>query len=258
MPGSDPQATDQAIIYSAHHDHLGIGEPDASGDRIYNGAQDNAAGCAQLLAIARAMAALPQPPRRSILMLFVAAEEQGLLGSQYYAEHPTIVPGRIAANINYDGGNIWGRTEDVTLIGMGKSSLDAIAKAAAAHQNRTLEPDQFPDRGYYYRSDQFSFAKIGVPALYFDNGTDFIGRPEGWGRKQIEAWTEKQYHQPSDELDGTWNFDGMVEDAKLGFFAGWLIAEQDEMPQWRPGDEFDAARKRALKELQERTGIAMR
>lgn len=247
LPGSDPQLKSELVIYSAHHDHLGIGAPDETGDRIYNGAQDNAAGCAQLLAIARAMAALPESPRRSIMMLFVAAEEQGLLGSRYFAEHPTVPPGRIAANINYDGGNIWGRTRDVTLIGMGKSSLDAIAKAVATRQGRVLTPDQFPDRGFYYRSDQFSFARIGVPALYFDNGTDFLGRPASWGRQQIEAWTEKQYHQPSDELDDTWDFAGMIEDAKLGFYSGWLIAQDEQMPRWNPGDEFEAARSNARK-----------
>jgi Zn-dependent M28 family amino/carboxypeptidase len=249
LPGSDPALKNEVVLYSAHHDHLGVGTPDDAGDRIYNGALDNAAGSAQLLAIARAFAALAERPRRSILMLFVAAEEQGLLGSLYYARHPTVPAGKIAANINYDGGNIWGRTKDVTLIGMGKSSLDAIAKSVAARQGRTLRADQFPDRGYYYRSDQFSFARIGVPALYFDTGTDFVGRPEGWGKQHIEEWTEKQYHQPSDEIDSTWNFEGMVEDARLGFYSGWLIAQDDGLPRWNPGDEFEAARKKALAEV---------
>src|SRR6185437_12476491 len=146
---------------------------------------------AQVLAIARAMAALPERPRRSILALFVAGEEQGLLGSKYYSLHPTIAPGRIAANINYDGGNFRGRTRDLTQIGSGKSSLDALARSIVEHQGRKLLSDQFPDRGYYYRSDQFSFAQIGVPALFFAPGTDFVGRPEGWGRQQLEAWEEK-------------------------------------------------------------------
>ena len=148
-------------------------------------------GCAQVLAIARAFAALPEKPRRSVLVLFVAAEEQGLLGSKYYAEHPTFPPGKIAANINYDGGNFRGRTKDLTLIGYGKSSLDAIAKALLVKQGRTLVPDQFPDRGFYYRSDQFNFAKIGVPALYFDNGTDYIGKPAGWGKQRQEEWEDR-------------------------------------------------------------------
>ncbi|HET7757752.1 MAG TPA: M28 family peptidase [Steroidobacteraceae bacterium] len=246
LPGSDPQLGAEVLILSAHHDHFGIGEPDAGGDRIYHGAVDNASGCAQVLAIARAFAALPERPRRSVLALFVAAEERGLLGSGYYAQHPSFAAGRIAADINIDGGNIFGRTHDVTLISMGKSSLDGIAASVAGFQGRVVEPDQFPDRGYYYRSDQFSFARIGVPALFFSDGTDFIGRPAGWGRRQIEQWELKKYHQPSDRLDGSWNFDGMIEDARLDFMSGWLIAQADGMPSWKPGDEFEAARKRAL------------
>ena len=246
LPGSDPKLKDEVVIYSAHHDHFGVGDPDKSGDRIYNGAEDNAAGCAQLLAIARAMAALPERPRRSVLLLFVAGEEQGLLGSRYYSVHPTFAPGRIAANINYDGGNFLGRTRDLTQVGAGKSSLDALARALVEKQGRKLVPDQNPDKGYYYRSDQFSFAKIGVPALYFDEGTDYIGKPAGWGKQKHEEWTEHVYHQPSDELTDEWIFDGMIEDAMIGFEAGWLIAQADEMPAWNQGDEFEAARKKAI------------
>jgi len=246
LPGSDPKLREQVVIYSAHHDHFGIGEPDETGDTIYNGAEDNASGCAQVLAIARAMAALPERPRRSILMLFVAGEEQGLLGSRYYSLHPTFAPGKIAANINYDGGDYRGRTLDLTAIGYGKSSLDGIARALVEKQGRTLVPDQFPDRGYFYRSDQFNFAKIGVPALYFDNGTNYLGKPAGWGRERAEQWEEHVYHQPSDEIDDTWVFDGMIEDASVGFYAGWLVAQADAMPTWNPGDEFEAARKKAL------------
>src|SRR6188508_1180979 len=238
LPGSDPKLKDEVVIYSAHHDHFGIGEPDKTGDKIYNGAEDNAAGCAQVLAIARAMAALPEKPRRSVLFLFVAGEEQGLLGSRYYSVHPTFAPGRIAANINYDGGNFLGRTRDLTQVGAGKSSLDALAGALVAKQGRKLVPDQNPDKGYYYRSDQFSFAKIGVPALYFDEGTDYIGKPAGWGKQKHDEWTEHVYHQPSDQLTPEWVFDGMIEDAMIGFEAGWLIAQADEMPAWNKGDEF--------------------
>ncbi len=246
LPGSDPKLKEEVVIYTAHHDHFGIGEPDETGDKIYNGAEDNASGCAQLLAIARAFAALPERPRRSIMMLFVAGEEQGLLGSKYYAEHPTFAPGKIAANINYDGGNYRGRTKDLTQLGMGKSSLDGIAKALVEKQGRVLVPDQFPDKGYFYRSDQFNFAKIGVPALYFDNGYDYIGKPPGWGKKEHEEWTEHVYHQPSDELDDTWVWDDMIEDSIIGFQVGWLVAQADQLPTWNPGDEFEAARKKAL------------
>ena len=246
LPGSDPKLADQVVVFSAHHDHFGIGEPDATGDRIYHGAVDNASGCAQVLAMAHAFSALADKPRRSLLFLFVAGEERGLLGSKYYALHPTFPAGRIAADINFDGGNIFGRTRDVTLVSAGKASLDQVADAVARWQGRVIKPDQFPDRGYYYRSDQFAFAKIGVPALFFDSGTDFIGRPPQWGRQQIETWELKKYHQPGDKLDDTWNFDGMIEDAQLGFYSGWLIAQADAMPSWNPGDEFEAARKKAL------------
>ena len=252
LPGSDPKLKDEVVIFTAHHDHLGIGPPDDKGDTIYNGAEDNASGCAQVLAIARAMASLPTKPRRSIMALFVAGEEQGLLGSTYYSLHPTFPAGRIAANINYDGGNFRGRTRDLTAIGYGKSSLDAVATAILASQNRTLVPDQFPDRGYYYRSDQFSFAKIGVPALYFDTGTDYIGKPAGWGAHEKEEWEEHTYHQPSDQINDSWVFDGMIEDATVGFLAGYVVAQADSMPTWKPGDEFEAARKKAIAQVAQR------
>jgi Zn-dependent M28 family amino/carboxypeptidase len=199
-----------------------------------------------VLALANAFARLPERPRRSLLALFVAGEERGLLGSGYYVQHPSFEPGNIAANINIDGGNIFGRMRDTALISMGKSSLDQLAVAVAKYQGRVVVPDQFPDRGYYYRSDQLSFAKIGVPALFFSAGTDAIGRPAGWGRQQHDEWELKKYHQPGDKLDGTWSFDGMIEDAQLDFLAGWLIAQADAMPTWKPGDEFEAARARAL------------
>ena len=249
LRGSDPERADEVVIFTAHHDHLGVSEDEDAADRIYNGALDNASGVAQVLAMARAFAELPEPPARSLLFLFVGAEEQGLLGSKFYAAHPTFHPGRIAGNVNFDGGNIWGRTEDLTLIGMGKSDLDQVARGLVEWQGRRLEADQFADRGYYYRSDQFSFAKIGVPALYFDAGTDFVGRPEGWGEERVEEWTAQHYHQPSDELEPDWDFSGMVEDALLGFYAGWVIAEQEAMPGWVPGDEFEAARRAALAEV---------
>ncbi|HEX9671363.1 MAG TPA: M20/M25/M40 family metallo-hydrolase, partial [Thermoanaerobaculia bacterium] len=246
LRGGDAALADEVVVYSAHHDHLGIGEPDASGDRIYNGALDNAAGTAQVLAIAKAFKALPEPPRRSVLFLFVAAEEQGLLGSEYYAKHPTFPPGKLAANINYDGGNIWGRATEVAFIGYGKSDLDKVVERYAAGQDRTVVGDQFPDRGFYYRSDQFNFAKIGVPAVYLDTGTKFRGKPPEWGKQQIEAWEAVHYHQPSDELTPEWSFDGMVEDTMLGFFVGLDIAQSDKLPAWNAGDEFEAARKAAL------------
>jgi Zn-dependent M28 family amino/carboxypeptidase len=246
LPGSDPKLKEEVVVYSAHHDHFGIGEPNAKGDKIYNGAMDNATGVSQLLAIAKAFAALPEPPRRSILMLFVAAEEQGLLGSEYYAKHPTFPPGKIAANINYDGGNIWGPTEDLVFIGLGKSSLDEVVKTLAARQKRTVVGDALPDRGFFYRSDQFNFAKIGIPAIYLDTGSRFRGKPEDWGKNLQEEFEEHDYHQPSDEYNNKWTFDGMIEDAQLGFYAGLTVANTEQLPAWNPGDEFEAARKATL------------
>ena len=259
IPGSDPQLKDEVVIYTAHHDHLGIGTPNEDGDAIYNGAMDNATGAAQVLAIAKAIKALPEAPRRSVLINLVGAEEQGLLGSEYYAANPTFPPGKIAANLNYDGGNIWGHTHDVTFVGLGKSTIDEIATLVAEEQGRVVKPDQFadkgyfyrsdqfPDRGYYYRSDQFSFAKIGVPAMYLDTGTDFVDRPPGWGREQQNHYTEVNYHQPTDEYDPSWNLGGMIDDALLGYWTGLAIANADDMPTWMPGDEFEAARLEALR-----------
>ncbi len=252
IPGSDPELKDEVVIYTAHHDHLGIGTPNEEGDAIYNGAFDNATGVAQILAIAKAVKALPEAPRRSMLFALVGAEEQGLLGSAYYASNPTFPPGKIAANLNYDGGNVWGHTHDVTYIGLGKSSIDEIVTMIADEQGRVVKPDQFADKGYFYRSDQFSFAKIGVPAMYLDTGTDFIDRPPEWGRQQQNHYTEVNYHQPSDEYDPNWNLDGMIQDALLGYWTGLAIANADEMPSWVAGDEFEAARIEALEQsLQE-------
>jgi Zn-dependent M28 family amino/carboxypeptidase len=219
-------------------------------DAIYNGAVDNASGVAAMLAVARAFSSLPQAPRRSILFAAVAAEEQGLLGSQYLAEHLPMPSGRIAANINIDGANILGPTRDVTVIGLGKSSLDATITALAKLQGRTVKGDQLADRGFFYRSDQFSFAKLGIPAAYFGSGMDFIGRPEGWGKQQREAWEAQHYHQPSDELRPEWNLAGAVEDARLAFLVGANVARAPEMPRWNRGDEFEAPRLEALKALE--------
>lgn len=246
LRGSDPQLSQEVVVFTAHHDHLGVGNPDAEGDRIYNGAMDNGAGVAHVLGLAKAFKALPTPPRRSVLMLFVAAEEQGLLGSQYYAEHPTFPPGRIAANFNFDGGNVYGRASDVVFVGKGKSTLDDVIERYAALQGRVVKPDQLPDRGHFYRSDQFNFARIGVPAFYQSSSLDYVGRPEGWGKEQIEAFEEKHYHQPSDEFDPDWNYEGMLEDIQLAFYASLEVANSDGLPQWRPGDEFEAARNAAL------------
>ncbi|MCS7182155.1 MAG: M28 family peptidase [Thermoanaerobaculum sp.] len=248
-PGSDERLREEVVVLTAHHDHLGVGSPEETGDRIYNGARDNAAGCAQVLVIARALAHQLPRPKRSVLVAFVEAEEYGLLGSAFLAAHPPVPPGRLAAVVNYDGGNIWGRTRDVAQIGRGKSTLDQVLEQAAAHQGRVVVGDPFPDRGSFYRSDHFSLARIGVPGLYFRSGTDYIGKPPGWGKQQAEAWEAVHYHRPSDQLTPQWDFSGMVEDAELGLWCVLAIANNPHMPQWVPGDEFFAARARALEAL---------
>lgn len=246
IPGSDPELRDEVVIYSAHHDHLGIGPANEEGDTIYNGAFDNASGVALVMGIAKALTALPEAPRRSVLIALVGAEEQGLLGSLYYAQNPTFPPGKIATNINYDGGNVWGHSHDVTFVGLGKSTVDQLVELIAAEQGRVIKPDQFPSKGSFYRSDQFSFARIGVPAAYLDPGTDFVDRPPGWGKEQVDHFTDVNYHQPSDEYDPSWNLDGMITDAQLGFWVGLAVANADEMPSWNEGDEFEATRLEAL------------
>jgi Zn-dependent M28 family amino/carboxypeptidase len=199
-----------------------------------------------VLAIARAFST--ERPRRSILFLFVTAEEQGLLGSAWYSRHPTFPPGRIAADINLDSVNRFGRTTDLSMLGLGKSTLDAIVKDVASAQGRAVLGDPFPDKGSFYRSDQFEFARIGVPVLYVSGGTSYVGRPAGWGREVRHAWVAKHYHQPSDEYPPypeSWDLAGAVEDAQLQLVVGLRVANQEELPQWSPGDEFERARKAA-------------
>lgn len=254
LEGSDPVLSKQWIIYCAHHDHLGMTEKrDEAFDNIYNGAVDNASGVATLLSIARAMAKLPESerPKRSILFVSVAAEEQGLLGSEYLAQNPPIPAGSLAAIINIDGINILGPTQDVVVIGKGKSDLDNVVERIAKWQNRVVVGDQFPDLGYYYRSDQFSLAKIGVPGVYLGSGDHVIGKPDGWGKEKLREWTDTIYHQTSDEYNENWDLRGAIDDAKLLFFVGLQVADQTQLPAWNVGDEFEATRLEALKTLGE-------
>lgn len=252
LQGSDSSLADEFVLYSAHHDHLGTVPELAGADQIYNGARDNAAGTAAVLAIAQAWAELTPRPRRSVLISFVAAEEQGLLGSEYLAQNLPVPAGRIAANINYDGGNIWGATRDITYIGYGKSTLDAVADTAASYQGRMVKGDQAVDKGFFYRSDQLNFARVGIPAMFVQGGRDFVGRPAQWGAAQIQEYTQQNYHQPSDEYDASWDFTGMVADVKFGLMAGALVANADKAPRWYAGDEFEATRLRSLEALTER------
>ena len=246
LRGGDPVLADELVAITAHHDHFGIGEPDATGDAIYNGALDNGVAMAQALAVARAFTGLPSPPRRSLLVLLPAAEEQGILGSAYFVRSRAFYPGRIAADINFELGNVWGLTRDVTVFGKGKSELDELLAALAADQGRVLVEEPDVRAGWFYRSDQISFARAGVPAIWFKSGTDFIGRPAGWGEAQYAAWIERHYHQPSDEVDPSWNLDGLVQDAQLAFLLAVTVANRDAMPAWVPGDEFEDERLASL------------
>jgi Zn-dependent M28 family amino/carboxypeptidase len=244
--GSDPAHKDEYVVYSAHWDHFGIGAP-VKGDKIYNGAADNASGVATVLEIARAFTQVKPAPRRSILFLFVTAEEQGLLGSQYYSVTPIYPLEKTLANINLDSMNQWGRTSDLVLVGLGASELDDYAKAAAAEQNRTIKPDAEPEKGFYYRSDHFNFAKQGVPALDPDTGTEFVGKPLGYGKQKRDEYTNNDYHAPSDEVKPDWDLTGAADDADLFFGVGYRVANADKYPEWRPGNEFKAKRDAMVK-----------
>ncbi|MFY0255841.1 M28 family metallopeptidase [Chitinophaga sp. 30R24] len=241
LPGSSrPQ---ECVVYSAHWDHFGIGEA-VNGDSIYNGAVDNATGTAGLLELATAFTQLPQRPARSVLFLSVTGEEQGLLGSEYYASHPTFAPEKIVADINLDVLNTFGRTKDITIIGYGQSTLDEYAQRAAAKQRRVTVKEANPEGGWFFRSDHFNFAKKGIPGLYIGPGTNVIGHEAGWGQEQIATYNRLRYHSPADEFDpATWQLDGMVEDVRLLFDVGYHLSNENSFPQWKQGSEFKAYRK---------------
>ena len=245
LEGSDATLKDEYVIYTAHWDHFGIGEK-VNGDSIYNGALDNATGTAGLLTLAKAFKALPTPPKRSILFLSVTAEEQGLLGAQYYAAAPIYPLAKTVANINMDGLSTWGPTTDITIIGLGNSELDDYARAAAAEQGRTLRPDAEPEKGFYYRSDHFNFAKAGVPAFYADEGVEFIGKPAGFGAQKRAQYTSDFYHKPQDEIQPGWDLTGAAQDLQLFLTMGYRIANASKMPEWREGNEFRAVREKSL------------
>ena len=246
LTGSDPDLKSTYVIYTAHWDHFGIG-PEVNGDKIYHGAVDNASGTAALLEMARAYKALPTPPRRSILFLSVTAEEQGLLGSQYYVEHPLYPLARTALDINMDGMNVNGRTRDIVQIGRGASTLDDVIDAVAKEQGRVVKLDPEPEKGFYYRSDHFEFAKNGIPAFDPDEGVEFIGKPEGWGFEERRKFTAERYHKPADKIYPDWDMSGAVQDSQLYFLVGYRVANDPHMPEWKPGAEFKAIRDASLK-----------
>ncbi len=235
----------ETVVYTAHWDHIGtrLGE----GDQIYNGAVDNATGTAGLIELAAAYKALPEPPERSLVFLAVTAEESGLLGSKHYAENPIYPMADTVAAINMDGMNVLGRTKDVTVVGFGASTLDELLAEVARDQGRELKPEPTPEKGYYYRSDHFNFAKQGVPALYAESGVDYRDRPEGWGLEQQKDYTANRYHAPSDEYDPAWDMSGMLEDLALYFGVGYQLANSAAWPKWSESSEFRAIRERVKK-----------
>lgn len=246
LEGSDPVLRNEYVVYTAHWDHLGM-DPSLDGDGIFNGAVDNATGTAGLIEVARAFTSLPTPPRRSIVFLAVTAEERGLLGAKHYAQNPLYPLERTLANINMDALNQWGRTRDIVVVGSGNSSLEDVLAEAAARQDRIVVPDPEPEKGFFYRSDHFEFAKMGVPALYIDAGIDFIGRPAGYGEQKRREYTENDYHAPSDEIKDDWDLTGLVEDLRLLFDVGYQVAQADSWPEWYPGTEFRGVREESLR-----------
>ncbi|MEP6741274.1 MAG: M28 family peptidase [bacterium] len=246
LSGRDPKLRDEYVVYSAHWDHLGVGAPDKTGDTIYNGAVDNASGCAAILAIAEALSKLPaaQRPRRSSLFLFPTAEEQGLLGAEWYSRHPVVPINKTAANVNLDSMNMVGVTHDFTPLGAERSSLKAVVEAVARDRGMRVSPDSRPEQGSFYRSDHFPFAKVGVPSISLKEGDDFVGRPKGWGAEQFKAYNTKHYHQPSDEYDPNWDYRGMIQETEIAMAIGVRIANDPALPRFNPTDEFAKNSKR--------------
>ncbi len=246
LVGSDPKLRDEAIVYTAHHDHFGIGRADASGDKIYNGALDNATGCGVLMEMARVWAKTKPAPKRSVFFAAVAAEEQGLLGSAYFGDHPPIPAGRIALDLNYDAVPEWGRVSTVQMIGAERTTFYPTAERVTKALGLTIVPDQQPEQGSYYRSDHFSLGRVGIPAFSVGTGQDVIGKPAGWGKAKSDEYREKHYHQPSDEIQPDWDWSTSVQMGQLGYWLGWEAANATTAPNWKPGDEFRSTRDRSL------------
>ena len=246
LEGSDPQLRDEYVVYTAHWDHLGKGAPWTVTTSTTARSTTRRAS-PRVLEIARAFTAVEPRPKRSVLFLMVGAEEQGLLGAQHYAENPVYPLAKTLANINIDGVNQWGRTKDITVIGMGASDLDDYLRDAASSQGRVLRPDPESEKGFYYRSDHFNFAKKGVPALYTDTGIDFAGKPAEYSQQKRDEYTNKDYHSPSDEIKPDWDLTGAVDDAQLLFTVGYGVANAAKYPEWKAGNEFKATRDAMLK-----------
>ncbi|MCC5914119.1 MAG: M20/M25/M40 family metallo-hydrolase [Balneolaceae bacterium] len=248
IEGSDPDLMDEYVIFSAHHDHLGITTP-VDGDSINNGAWDNASGVSAMLETARAFKEIEGEFKRSVLFLFVGAEEMGLLGSQYWAENPTVHPGKVSANFNLDSMQIFGSTRDLVLVGYNRNTLTDYLREEADRRDRVIVPDPQPEQGFFYRSDHFSFARVGIPAIYPNPGREFFDKPQEWNAT-VDSLRTAMYHTVHDQVNEYWDMAGMEEDTRLIFRAALNVMNADEMMEWAPGDEFEATRLEMLQDVQ--------
>jgi Zn-dependent M28 family amino/carboxypeptidase len=244
LPGADARLKDEAVLYTAHYDHLGV-RPDMPGDNIYNGANDNATGCGIVLEIARAYAQAAEKPRRSLLFAAVTAEEQGLLGSEYLGKHPPIAAARITLDLNFDDLPPLGSPEEVEVSGAERTTFYPEVEATAREFKLAIRADAHPEAGHYYRSDHFSLARVGIPSFSVNEGVKYKGHDDAWGLQQALEYTEKHYHQPSDEYHPDMDFTGDATMARFGFVLGWQAASQQQLVGWQKGDEFEPARKQA-------------
>ncbi len=243
LPGSDARLKDELVVYTSHYDHLGI-HPEQDGDNIYNGAIDNASGCGLMLEMAHTFSTAPEKPKRSILFAAVTAEEQGLRGSEYLGLHPPVPTRSISLNLNFDGVAPIGVPEEIEVTGAERTTFYPTLEKTAKQFGLGIAPDSNPGAGYFYRSDHFSMARVGVPAFSVNMGPKVKGHPREWGLEQEKIYTEKNYHQPSDEFDPKWDFSGPALMTRFGFTLGWDAANQQQLVQWKPGDEFEEARKK--------------
>jgi len=237
IEGSDPHLKNEYVIYTAHWDHLGI-DKSLKGDQIYNGAVDNAVGVAEMLAIARAFTKLPHTPKRSVLFIATTGEEKGWLGSRYYVQHPLYPLSKIVADINIDGGNVWGRTRDVNSSGYGYSTLDEFFERAAELQGRAFSKGSMDNNGLYFGSDNIEFARAGVPAFFAFGGFEYIDKPADFGGKKWNDYADKDYHQVSDQMRSDWDLSGAADDARWLMIGGYSIAQAKSRPKWKMGSEF--------------------
>lgn len=249
VEGSDAKLKNEYVVYTAHWDHLGIGEPDARGDKIYNGAYDNASGVSATLGIADAIAKIPkkQRPKRSSYFLFTTAEEQGLLGAEYFAAHPLVPLNKIAGNVNIDGVNFFGTVKDFSALGAERSTVEMVVSEVAKERNLTLDGDMRPEQGFFFRSDHFPFAKVGVPAISLRHGDDFVTPLTGEALGFFREYTAKYYHQASDEYKPWWNTDAMIQNAEIGMAIGFKLGNLPLLPRYKDSDEFSAADKQRMK-----------